>query len=554
MPSIDFRQLPLTAGGLSNLFNDYLYDFPKVKQFYPSDFHLLENVRPQIEKAHKSADHRSMLADILKEQNISFGCGEKTLENIRLLRDEKTFCVVTGQQVGILGGPLYTLYKTSTIIKLAQRLGKLYPEYNFVPVFWLEGEDHDFAEANHITLLSHENLPIKIEYLPDIRPLEKNIGAVGEIVLDNSFQSFLSRVEKTLPSSEFRTQLLTLVSESYRTGRTFNQSFAHWIGKLCVDDTADGPSETGVVFLSSHDKRIKKMLAPIFLRELEEFPHTSQLVIDQSAQLEKDYHAQIKPKAMNLFLFHKGGRYLIEPRENDFSLKGVRYYLTRDELMRIATETPEMLSPNVVLRTICQDTLLPSVAYVAGPSEIAYFAQLKPVYKYFSVEMPMIYPRASATIVEQKLQHVLEKYQLELIDFFSNRERLNARVIDLLSEVNLDELFTNSGKQMEEVLGEMKFGLNYIDPTLLGALETTRAKMESQLHVLKEKAAAAQRRRHEIALKQIDKVMNSVSPNGSFQERELNILHFMNKYGLEFPRWLFSRLQIDVFAHQVIEL
>lgn len=550
MTTIDYRDLPLSPNGFSRLFQDYIHNFSKLKHLYASDFHSLENIQRHIEKSQKTNEHRSLLCDILIDQHRQFGCSDKTLSIVESLRHENTFCVVTGQQVGILGGPLYTLYKAFTAIQLADHLNERFPGYRFIPVFWLEGEDHDFAEINSITLLNQENQPNKIEYLIDGKPLEKNLGAVGELVLDEAWQRCTDQLAKVLPATEFRTSLLNAVRQSYAAGKTLNQSFVHWISSIISERVGENP----IVFISSNDKRIKQTLHPIFLKELQEFPKTSQLVIDQSAVLERDYHAQIKPKAINLFLFHKGGRYLIEPRDDGFSLKGVRYSPTRDELFKIVDETPEMFSPNVILRTICQDTLLPTVVYVAGPSEIAYFAQLKPVYEYFGVPMPMIYPRASATIVEQKLQTVLEKYELQLVDFFGNRKKLNDRVIDLLSEVNLDTLFNHASGRLDELIGELKFGLDYIDATLTGALETTRSKIESQLHVLKEKAAAAQRRKHEVALQQIDKVLKNIFPNNNFQEREINIVHFMNKYGMDFPKRLYDELQFDVPAHQVIML
>lgn len=551
MPLIDFRELPKTSNGFTRLFHDYLYDFPKVRKFFPSDSHSLQAVPEHVEAARKTPDHRAVICEILEEQNAAFGCGEKTLRNIQLLKEENTFCVVTGQQVGILGGPLYTFYKIITAWKLTEQLSQSFPQYRFVPVFWLEGEDHDFAEVNNITVISHENLPIRVEYLIDGKPADKNVGAVGELQLDKGLDLFVSQLEKVIQHSEFRSGLLGLVSKAYTRGATFNQAFVRWMNTLFGNPEM---LDVGVVFISSNDTRIKQILSPIFLRELREYPQTSQLVIKQSAELEIDYHAQIKPKAINLFLFHKGGRYLIEPRETDFSLKGTRYFPTRDELLRIAAESPELLSPNVVLRSVCQDALLPSVAYVAGPSEIAYFPQLRPVYEHFGVAMPMIYPRASATIVEEKLLRVLEKYQLDLEGLFTQRERISRHVIDLLSEINLEELFAGAAKRLDEVLNEMKFGLNYVDPTLLGALDNTRAKVEAQLSVLKAKAMAAQARRHETALKQIDKVMNNIFPNGNLQERELNVVYYMNKYGSSFPRWLANELKVDAFAHQVIEL
>lgn len=554
MPSIDFRDVPLSSDGFSKLFADYIYDFPRVKHFYNSDFHSLDSIPELVESSRKRADHREALAEILLEQNKLFGCSEKTFGNIDLLRRENTFCVVTGQQVGILGGPLYTVYKIFSALKLVAALNEKFPQFKFIPVFWLEGEDHDFEEANHITLLDHDNNPARLEYLVDGKPLDRNVGAVGELTFDVQIDRLLERVAQTLPGTEFRTSLLETVRRAYSSGQTFNQSFVRWVVQLLTNAASAHEMDTGLVFVSANEKRIKRMLSPIFMKELNEFPRTSRQIIDQSAILEKEYHAQIKPRAINLFLFHKGGRYLIEPRENDFSLKGTRHFPTRDELLSIAEQTPELLSPNVVLRTICQDSLLPTVVYVAGPSEIAYFAQLKPVYEYYGVAMPMIYPRASATIVEQKIHSMLEKYQLDVVDLFGNPEKLRTRVVEQLSEVNLDELTAQGASRVHEALSEMRFGLTHIDPTLSGVLETTQSKIDSQFHILHEKAKAAQRRKHDIVLKQIEKGFHNIYPNGNFQERELNILHFMNKYGSDFPRWLFQRLDLDPLGHQVIEL
>ncbi len=172
--------------------------------------------------------------------------------------------------------------------------------------------------------------------------------------------------------------------------------------------------DEGLVFLSANHPRLKPLLSPIFQKEISEFPQSSQLVIGQSAELEQKYHAQIKTKSINLFMFHKGGRYLIEPREPDFSLKGTRHFMGKEELLRIARETPELLSPNVVLRPMAQDTLLPTVAYVGGPSEIAYHAQLGPVYDHFGVTQPVVYPRASASFLEERVQRAMEKYGIDV--------------------------------------------------------------------------------------------------------------------------------------------
>jgi len=543
---LSVEDIPHSLGGYSRLYCDYLTNFQKVQQYYQTDFHHPQNYGQRAEEVASKFPCRSELVEILTEQNKNFGSTDKTFEHIQSLADSKTLAIVTGQQVGMFGGPLYTLYKTITTIKLAAHLKTVLPDFNFVPIFWLEGEDHDFQEMNYIRLLNAEHKSTDIVYQHDEKALEKNLGAVGELVFNSTLSQFFEQVQRTLSNTEFKTSVLSLFQETYQHGTSFNKAFASLMNRFFPD--------AGLIFISSNDKKFKRLLAPIFKQEIETVPQTSQLIIERSAELETKYHAQIKPKALNLFLFHKGGRYLIEPREKDFSLKGVRQYFQKDELLKIVEESPEVFSPNVVLRPICQDTILPTHCYVAGPSEIAYFAQLKPVYSFFNLTMPIIYPRASATIVEMNQEKILEKYQLELAELFQHPEKSQRKVIDLVSEVNIDELFGNAKKRTDEMMNEMKFGLNYIDPTLLGSLETTRSKIEAQLDVLKEKTMEAQKRRHEVALRQIQKVTNSLLPNGNLQERELNVLHFLNKHGFDFINRLRNEIQIDKFMHQVIRI
>jgi bacillithiol biosynthesis cysteine-adding enzyme BshC len=374
----------------------------------------------------------------------------------------------------------------------------------------------------------------------------KNLGAVGELVFDEQLDIFYEQVARILPHSEFKTGAIDFMKTHYYRGRSFSDAFASFLSSWFRDD--------GLVFLSPSDPRTKIFLSPIFITELTDYPKVSQLIIGRSAELEDRYHAQIKTKALNLFYFHKGGRYILEPREHDFSLKGTRHFILKEEMLRIAHEQPELLSPNVALRPICQDTLLPTIAYVAGPSEIAYFAQLKKVYQYFGLTMPVVYPRASVTLIEDKVDRLLEKYQLELPEFFSSIDKVHAKVIDQVSEVNIDEMFKEADQRINDLIKEMHFGVNYIDPTLLGALENVSEKFQQQLDVLRVKIVEAQQRKHEVALRQIAKITHTTLPNKNFQERELNILHFLNKHGLDFPKMLFQEIPIDQFKHQIIRM
>ncbi len=544
MDWIDYHQLPETAGGFSDLFLDYLNNFDRVQKFYPSSFRKSGSYEGVIHAITEKQPDRAALKEVLTEQNRGFGCSSRTFDHITLLAKPTTFAVVTGQQVGLFGGPLYTIYKTITAIKLAFRLKEIHPEYDFVPVFWVEGEDHDFAEMNNVTLLDRENAGTNIAYLPGGEMPDRNLGAIGELVFDDSLEATFQQVAATLPQTEFTAALLERLKASYAPGRTFNQAFVGWMNSLFADQ--------GLVFISANHPRLKRLLSPLFVQELSGFPAISQMVITQSAELETGYHAQIKAKSINLFLFHKGGRYLIEPREHDFSLKGTRHFLTRDELLAIADQTPELLSTNVILRPIAQDMLLPTVAYVAGPSEVAYHAQLKPVYDSLGVVQPVVYPRASASFVEERLVRAMEKYDLDLTEFFGDINRVTAKVVEQISEVKVDEICASASKHIHDALNELRFGLKEIDQTLLGILDGVVGKIDTNIGVLKDKSVAAQKRRNEVAVRQIEKAAQGLLPNGSLQERELSILNYLNKYGPDLVGWLVQKLEIDGFKHQVL--
>lgn len=546
MTWIEYSRLPSAAGGYSELFLDFISGAPPSRPFYPISFRENSGFEAILRLQQEHTRDRKVVADVLREQNERFGASPRTMQHIAALENPATYAVVTGQQVGILGGAFYTVLKTLTTIQLAARLQEKYPLFTFVPVFWLEGEDHDFAEMHYAQFPDPSGALAKYEYLPGGVLPEKNPGAVGEIRFDASMAGVLDAMEKGLQPTEFTAALMASVRECYAEGTSFNEAFARWLNRLFPDD--------GLVFMSANHPALKKQLSPLFLREITEFPASSQIVIGQSAELEKTYHAQVKPKSVNLFLFHKGGRYSIEPREHDFSLRGTRHFLTPEELATIARETPEQLSPNVILRPIVQDTLLPTVAYVAGPSEVAYHAQLTPLYAHFGVPQPVLYPRASATVVEERVRRVLEKYSLEIQELYGDPTVLTNRILEQISEIKLDDLFDRTGKGIQTQLNELRFGLKELDPTLLGALENVAGKIEGSLGQLKEKSIGAQKKRNETAVRQIERAVASVLPGGTLQERQVNIVYFLNKYGPGFMKWLAGEIDINGFQHQVLSL
>jgi bacillithiol biosynthesis cysteine-adding enzyme BshC len=546
MDWINYRQLA-DQEVVTSLYSDYINNFSKVADFYSGNYADKDSWHRKIISLQNKNYDRPLLQRILNEQNREYQGGITALANIDLLGNDNTFAVVTGQQLGLFTGPLYTLYKAITAVKLAKKLSHDFPEYHFVPIFWLEGEDHDFEEINKVKFINAANEISHVEYLIDGKPPEKNVGATGTIRIDDSISSLFAAFNELIPKTEFTPDLVSLMNGYYKSGNTLLKAFAMFFNHLYDD--------SGLIFMNANVPELKKPLTSFFLKEIQSNSHTSTLVIQKSAELEEQYHAQIKAKAVNLFMFHKGGRFLIEPSENgDYYLKNTRQRFTKDELIQLATTSPELFSPNVVTRPLCQDMLLPTIAYVAGPAEIAYFGQLKPVYDFFDVTMPIIYPRASITLREEKIQRIMEKYSLELIELFGDIDAVLGKVSEQVSEVKVDALFSAMEIRIVEAINEARFGVQQIDPTLSGTIDGTIQKFQQQIEVLKQKTQKAQQYKEDISLKQIRKASMHIFPNGNFQEREFSVIQYLNKYGPDFVKWISNEIVIDKFQHQVLTL
>jgi bacillithiol biosynthesis cysteine-adding enzyme BshC len=546
MNYISYNELQSDETGFSRLFVDYVNNYSRVKDFFVGDFRDEKHWRSSLETiSHRSID-RSSLVQVLLNQNRDYHCGVKTLANIDLLLNENTVAIITGQQVGLFSGPLYALYKTLTALKLSERLSQQYPDYNFVPVFWLEGEDHDIEEVSSFALFNSSNELLRLQYQYEDKTGGKNIGAVGELCFDDSIVTLFDSLRQSLLPTEFSPKVIELFETAYQKGMTFSRAFIHLFSVLLED--------SGLIFFNPHNLATKKILTPIFEHELKNISRTCQLVVAQSELVEQQYHAQVKPRSVNLFMFHNGGRYALEPHPEGFSLKGTRKTFSVDEVLGFLHTDPNLFSPNVVLRPICQDYLFPTLAYVAGPSEVAYFAQFKLLYEHFGIPEPIIYPRASATIVEERIRKVIDKFSLRIEDFFGDIDLLKGRVASTISDFKVEELFSNTIGTVSESLTSLKGGLESIDPTLVPAMENTLTRMQAALNTLKEKTIAAQKRQHDISLRQLDRVSINLFPHSNLQEREMNLIYYLNKYGLEFLRWIRGELVIDKFMHQIINM
>ncbi len=539
---LSFSDIP----GNHNLFLDYLYEFDNVKAFYKNNFRDKEEyfkIFKRIAESH--TEFRESLTSILHEQYGSEKPSLKTQKNINSLASKKTLAVVTGQQLGIIGGPLYTFYKIITAIKLSAFLSERYDDYSFVPVFWLEGDDHDFNEVRGVSLINDNNEIVKISYSEELSE-DENKGSVGNIEFDDSLNVFFSELEKYLRTTEFTQPLLERIKSIYSAGKTFKQSFRELIFWLF--------DEYGLIIFDPQDKAIKERLKPVFRKEITDFRKHAEKLVETSASLEETYHAQVKVRPINLFFGSDEGRFLIEPGENEFRLKRKRRKFTYEELIETIEKEPENFSPNVLLRPICQDFILPTAFYVGGPSEISYFAQVMPLYEFYNIEPPVIYPRSSVTILEKNINSIIERYDINLAGLFLDNEKLKQKIIDSFSKTSIDEIFSDSFNQIESAFDQLKEKLFEFDKTISDSGTKYKQKVFHDLNILKDKAVEAQKKKHETTLRQIDKVLNVIYPNNTLQERELNFIYFANKYSINFLKQIFDEIAINKFEHQVISI
>lgn len=539
---INFSDLP----GFQNLFLDYIYEFNNVSKYYLKNFRNKNDFKSHFnEVANSNRDIKKRTVEIIEEQYAGLKPSTQTRKNINALKSDNTIAVLTGQQLGILGGPLYTIYKALTAIKLCSELKSENEEYNFVPVFWLAGDDHDFEEVSFINIINDNNDVVKIEYSDGEEP-DKNRGPVGSLEFGEGIQKVFEEIKANLRDTDFTDELMSLIEHYVFDSETFANAFRKLMFKLF--------NEYGLIIFDAQQKEVKQELTDIFLKEINNYSKHTNTLIKTSAELEEIYHAQVKVKPVNLFLFHNGGRYSIEPEEDKFIVKGTKLELSFEDLKQIIVEEPERISPNVLMRPICQDYLFPTGFYVGGPGELNYFAQLMPLYAHFDIPSPIVYPRASITIAEKSISKVIERYNLSYLDFFNEERYVNSKVIENISELDLNTEFNEIKNGIDIIISGLDNKLSDIDKNLLQVKEKTLERIVQAVDTLKQKAEKAQERKHDDVMRQLSKVRTAILPNGKLQERELNFVFLVNKYGIELIKLLYNEMNIGKFEHQVIEL
>lgn len=531
----------------TRLFLDYLKGEPALQRFYPTavGFHQDVSVRAEETLAAYKTDRRA-LCDTLEELNLNWGAGGETLKSIARLREEDTVAVVSGQQAGLFTGPLYTIYKALTAVKLAGCLTDRGTKA--VPVFWMATEDHDFAEVATAEFIGCD---CRLAEITVQSAMHKEETPVGTVRLDESINETVARILEVLPETEFTPYVRDILIDSWKAGRGYGEAFARMMTHLIGD--------YGLVLLDPLDSRLKELAAPLYAEAAARAPEIATAIEARSRELvEAGYHAQVTATVDSFPLFlhtADGARHAVTRTERGtYKAKETEAEYTPAELAELATREPARFSPNVTLRAVVQDYLLPTIAYLGGAAEIAYFAQTAEVYRVLERPFTPILPRASMTIVEHRTGRTLERYGLHLDDFFAGLDSVLARVVEEHLGTEAAHTFDEAEETTERALDRLKEQLQRVDPTLSDALETGRRKIQYQLTGLRTRFHRAQMNRDRAAHRQLERAAVLLYPHKSLQERHINITSLLARHGRYCINWIYDAINLGSHDHQVVYL
>ena len=484
----------------SNLVLDYLKKDEKLKPFI-NHFPTLENFEKQILEKKNHSVNREVLVPVLQQQNSKIQLSETTKKNITSLLNEDTFTVTTGHQLCLFTGPLYFIYKLVSAINLTEQLKEKYPTNNFVPIFWMATEDHDFQEINHINLFGK-----KIEWD------SKQSGAVGRMSLDG-FDGILKELKEVLGTSENADKLISLFEKAYLKHSNLADATRYLVNELL--------GEYGLVILDGDDESLKKQFIPTIKKDILEqaFEKT---ITKCSKDLADNYKAQAYVRPVNFFKLSEGKRELI---------KGG---ITEKEI----DNNPESFSPNVLLRPLYQETILPNIAYIGGGAEVAYFMQLKTVFEQENIPFPIVLLRNSVLMLNANQNKKCQDLGFTIEDLFLDEHQLQKKFIG--SQQNTAISLHHEIEQMESVYASILKKTN--DVGLQSSINSQLQKQEKSFKQLEQKLLRLEKKKHENSLQQISKLKKHLFPNNGLQERYDNFIPFYLKNGEKFIEILKANL------------
>jgi bacillithiol biosynthesis cysteine-adding enzyme BshC len=536
--TVDIREFPW----IRRLAADYAFDYARVEPFFAGNPATPNAWADTIERSQATPRRPAELAQVLANQQARREAPPEARQAAARLADPAARVVITGQQAGLFGGPLFTLLKALTAMRLAAQVEQTHG-VPVVPVFWIDAEDHDWAEVSGCTVLDQELAPRTIR-LPD--PPGAGDRPVARLVLDDTVDAAIQSLESILPDAGFRTEIISGLRRAYRPGRGMAEAFGCWL------ETVLG--RHGLVVYDSSDPAAKPLARDIFIREIAEPGVTAELAARAGeALVARGYHAQVTPAEGAVSLFH-----LVPSREaikvsGDSATIGDRT-TTLVALAEEAAVSSEHFSPNVLLRPVVQDAIFPTICYVAGPNELAYLGQLREVYARFGIAMPLMYQRSTATLVDSATLRFLGKHDLPMLALQPRDEKALNELLESQLPPTVDQALTSVAALVGGQMDALAAAVPQIDPTLEGTVRTTLGKMQHEIHTLHNKVIQAAKRKDETLRRQFQRAQALTFPSGHSQEREVGFVWFLNRYGSALVPRLLEDIPLGMGQHYVLSI
>lgn len=520
------------TGYFSSLICDYLDQKPELEAFY-GNFPTVEFFKAQIEqKRDFSLETRTILTEALLNQYGAYNLSEEdsVYANIQQLKNSNTYTVTTGHQLNIFSGPLYFIYKIVSVINMAKKLNEAYPEQHFVPVYWMATEDHDFAEINHI---NHHGGRLAWNK-------EAPTGPVGRFDA-SGMTAVINELKQVLGTGKRAKHLVDLFTTAYLKKENVAEATRyfvhHWFGNQ------------GLVIIDADAAELKTLAVPYFKKDLLEniaFKETQKA----SEYLKEHYTEQVHVREINLFYITDTIRERIEKQGDKWLVLNTEISFREGALLQELEKSPEKFSPNVVLRPLYQEVILPNLSYTGGGGELAYWLQLKSMFEAYQVPFPMLHLRNSVLWIPKRLQRKIEKLELQTIDLFKPLSELSKDYV--LQNSALPERLNKEYATLETLFLRVKEIAKHTDKSMQTAVEAQYVKQTKGLDNLNKKLIRAEKRQSETAMRQLSEIKDGLFPGNSLQERHANFIAFYMEYGEDFIETLLATLNPFQYEFSVL--
>ncbi|WP_299013869.1 bacillithiol biosynthesis cysteine-adding enzyme BshC [uncultured Polaribacter sp.] len=526
-------QIPFkTTGFFSKTMVDYLEQKERTQDFY-NNFPDISGFYNQIEEKENAyrLQSRLVLADALENQYKGFTIAEKTAENITILKQKNTFTVTTGHQLNLFTGPLYFLYKIIAAINLAEELSEKFPEKNFVPVYWMATEDHDFEEINYFNFQGKKVLWNR-----------EDGGAVGRFStegLADVFEVFANQLGNT-KNAQFIKQLF---ADGYLKHNNLADATRFIANELFA--------EFGLVIVDGDDAKLKELFIPFVKDELEN--NTSLNEVSKTIEkLEKNYKVQVNPREINLFYLSENLRERIVFEDGIYKVNNTTITFSKSEILKEVEENPLAFSPNVIMRPLYQEVILPNLCYIGGGGEMAYWFELKAYFNKVNVPFPILLLRNSVQVLAEKQQKKLDNLDISHEEMFLKQHKLLSKKVIENSDlkVNFDEKI----KALQKQFAELKTVAEKTDVSFIGAVKAQEVKQIKGLQNLQKRLIRAEKRRQNDLVERITILQNEILPNQSLEERQRNFSEYYLEYGSSFIKALKASLKPLDLQFTIVEL